>query len=54
MDFTSFELAVIKGLLNGVMQHHNILIEKGHYFAKEKKEVYEIIESILGKMEESE
>lgn len=49
---TEEELMLIKGLLLGVMQENNRMLDKGYYITDEQKEVFEIAKELLGKVAE--
>jgi len=53
LNLTEDEYTVIKGLLIGMMQEKNRLLDNDYYITKEQKELFEIAEGLLEKMEES-
>lgn len=54
MEFTEDELMIIVSLLYGAMQGHNEMIERGHYFSKDQKEMFGIMKGMLNKFEDAE
>lgn len=53
MNFEKEELLVIHWLLKGALIEMNERIGQGQYFGKDEKEIFEIMKSIVDKLDES-